>query len=149
MIVVARGTSPASQTFTPGASSSRYSDRGSHPGTYGSSYSGDRRGDFRSGGFSRYDDSSDGDYYSSHHLSRDYYVDDRCGEPRKYADPKNSGRSRSRSSSPTECPRYGRHWRYFRCCHRFCFANRTRCARCAGAHRARLRLLDCRGRAVR
>ena len=37
----------------------------------------------------------------------------------------------------------------FRCCHRFCFANRTRYARCAGAHRARLRLLDCRGRAVR
>ena len=65
-----RGTSPASQTFTPGASSSRYSDRGSHPGTYGSSYSGDRRGDFRSGGFSHYDDSSDGDYYSSHQLSR-------------------------------------------------------------------------------
>ena len=98
---------PRNQTFTPGASSSRYSDRGSHPGTYGSSYSGDRRGDFRSGGFSRYDDSSDADYYSSH-LSRDYYVDGRRGEPRKYADPKNSGRSRSRSSSPSYRPQSSR-----------------------------------------
>ena len=98
---------PRNQTFTPGASSSRYSDRGSHPGTCGSSYSSDRRGDFRSGGFSRYDDSSDADYYSSH-LSRDYYVDGRRGEPRKYADPKNSGRSRSRSSSPIYRPQSSR-----------------------------------------